>query len=435
LLALSGALLVAALAGPRFSAPPERLVVVIDRSASMAAGRRWEEAFGKAKNALEGVREAAVVLAGNRPEVLGPGSPQAVLEELGKQKPGDRESDAQAALKAAARALPGAPAVWIGDQDPGTAEAYLPVGSEEENAGIVRLGASFLVLGHQGPAPREIEFEVDGRHQKLRLPARGFRVLKLEAAERHRARIVGEDALALDDPSFYLRARPRVELGFDHPAVARLVGLLGLRPTSSGELRIVRAVPERPSRPTLFFAPKAQGLAVVADREAGHPLLRGAELLGETLPVPPPPPEPFHPLAVDEEGRGLVYSDGQSLYLPPVEALADKPYFPVLVYNFFAPYLRAARGLGEGGVRSPKIQGGVAYILENPEETLLPSGDPPRPLAKKPRDLGYALLLLVAAIWLLESRVNSGHAGPPPDPRRRRRAPSTRSSRPETPPA
>ena len=405
LLPLAGALLVLALAGPTRPARHPRLALVLDRSASMAAGKRWPNAKEEARRLLAGRKEVLVVLAGNAPEVLGPGPPEAVLKALETRLPGDRTADAQAALLAAARALPGAPVVWIGDRDPGKTEGYLPAGGREENVGITHLGRDALVLGHQGPAPREVRLRIDGEVHTLRLPATGFRTLALSPAPRHRAEILGEDALSLDDQSTYLQSRPRAAVETDHPALLRLLRLLGVEPSPRAAIRVLEGTPQNPDRPTLAFAREAIGSGVVADREAGHPFLAGAAILGERLAVPPPPGPGLAPIAVDDAGRGLIYSDGQSLYLPPIETLFDKPYFPVLVYNFFAPYLRAAKPLGADGVRRPGVRGGVAYVLENPEETLLPAGDPKRPLREGNASLAPLFLLLAAALMLLESRL------------------------------
>jgi len=393
------------LAGPEYRTKSPQVAVVIDRSASMAASGRWQKAKETARRLLEGRKEAALVLAGIAPEVLGPGAPEEVLKALESRVPGDQTTDVQAALLAAARALPGAPVVWIGDFDPKNTDAYLPVAEGGDNAGITHLGEAVLVVGHQGPAPRKVRLRVDGKPYTLRLPATGFRTLPLPPASRHRAEILDEDALDLDNASTYLRARPRVAVESSHPALLRLLRLLGVHPGKSGEIRVLEGTPQNPDRPTLAFAKKAQGTAVVADREAGHPFLTGAAILGERLAVPPPPGPRFTPIAVDEEGRGLIYSDGQSLYLPPIETLFDKPYFPVLVYNFFAPHLQAKKPLGTDGVRRPSVRGGVAYVLENPEETLLPAGDPARPLAEGRRPLAPLFLLLAAALLLLESRL------------------------------
>jgi len=396
---------VLAIAGPERAAKHPQIAVVLDRSASMAAGSRWQKAAATLWELLRGRKRAVLVLAGNAPEVLGPGPPGELLKALEARRPGDRNPDAEAALLAAARALPGAPTVWLGDQDPSATDAYLPVAGREENAGITHLGRDLLVLGHRGNAPRRVRVRVDGQVHELTLPARGFKTLPLAAGDRHQAEILTGDALALDDQSVYLRAQPRVRVTSDHPAILRLLALLEAKPDPRGGIAVIEGVPENPDRPTLAFAGEAEGTAVVADREAGHPFLTGAALLGEELAVPPPPGGGLAPIAVDAAGRGLIYSDGQSLYLPPIDTLADKPYFPVLVYNFFAPHLRAAKPLGADGVRRPGLRGGVAYVLENPEETLLPAGDPARPLAEGRRPLAPFFLLLAAALLLLESRL------------------------------
>ncbi len=394
------------LANPKLKAPPQRLIVVLDASASMAAGRRWEEAQARAAALLRRTPRAVVVRAGLHPEVRGPAPGKDLLRAVRAWRPGDAGTDVAAALAAASRALPGAPVAWIGDADPGPPAAFYPVGGKEENAGITRLAEDFLVLGHTGKGPVRRRVRVDGKVLEVRLPARGFRTLSLPPAPSHEVRLLEKDALTLDDQSAYLRARPAVAVKLQDPALFRLLTILGARVGTRGDLAVQAGTPtEPPPVPTLFFAKAAEGEAVVVDREAGHPLLLGTELLGERLPLPPPPGPGFAPLAVDSAGRGLVYSDGKSLYLPPLRALADRPFFPVLVYNFLAPHLRAAKPLGTDGVRAPRIRGGVAYVLEAPEETLLRPPPKPRPLAEGERLLGPLLWLAAAALVLLDSRL------------------------------
>ncbi len=391
-----------ALAGPRLPAPPPILVVVLDASASMAAGTRWQEAIAEAQRLLREAPRAAAVRAGLRPETLGPGKGAEIADALEHWQPGDAGLDVAAALAAAGEALPGAPVAWIGDTDPGPPAAFYPVGGGEENAGITHLTEDFLAVGHSGEGPSIRQVRVDGEVHVLALPARGFRTLRLPPKPRHEARLLGRDDLSLDDRSTYRKARPRVALEVKHPALLRLLALLGVRPGNTGALAIRIGVPTQvPEKPTLFFAPKALGEAPVADREAGHPFLLGAVLLGERLAVPPPPGAGFSPLAVDDAGRGLLWSDGKSLYLPPLETLVDRPFFPVLVYNFFAPHLRLAKPLGTHGVLTP----GDAYVLEKPEETLLRPPPPARPLETGTRSLSPALFLVAAILVLLESRL------------------------------
>jgi len=405
ILALVGLLVALALARPTLLAPAAEVVIVLDASASMAAGERWQEALKAARARLLRARRAAVVRAGLSPRVLGPGPGPELAETLTALAPGDAGLDREAALLLAARVLPGAELVWIGDTDPGTG-AFIPAGGGETNVGIVRLEEDFLALASSDPGPRRIEVEVDGEVCTLLLPARGYGACRLPPASRHRARVLGEDALALDDVSFYLRKRPGVELEHPHPALLRALWAVGLEPRPRGELAVRFGTPEGPvQRPTLFFAEAGGEATLVADREAGHPLLLGVELLGERLPLPPPPGEGFFPLAVDEEGRGLIWWDGKSLYLPMLEAIYERPFFPVLLYNFFAPHLRAKKPLGEDGVLTPTIRNGVAYVLEAPEESLLPEPPPARPEEGTKRTLVPYLLLLAALLLALEERL------------------------------
>lgn len=42
---------------------------------------------------------------------------------------------------------------------------------------------------------------------------------------------------------------------------------------------------------------------------------------------------------------GLLYAAEGGLYLPPLETIQDRPFFPLLVYNFLKPYREARTGL------------------------------------------------------------------------------------------
>jgi len=220
-------------------------------------------------------------------------------------------------------------------------------------------------------------------------------------------RLLEGDALALDDQSFFLFKRPEVALFLDHPALRRLLAIIGARPGKRGEIEVRSETPTSlPEKPTLYFAETSLDWALVADREAGHPYLLGAELLGELLPVPPPPGERFFPIASDAEGRGIIYAGENALYLPPLEEIKDLPAFVVMVYNFFAPHLRAKKPLGADGVLTPGVKDGVAYVLENPRETLLPAGGEDRPPPLGGRFTLAPLFFLLAALALAaESRL------------------------------
>ena len=137
------------------------------------------------------------------------------------------------------------------------------------------------------------------------------------------------------------------------PALERLFRLLDALPGS--EVRVRLATPQgAPEAPTLYLAPEG-GSPLPVLLTAPHPLLEGVALLGERLPPPPPPKGPWRPLAEGEGGVGLLYAAEGGLYLPPLETIQDRPFFPLLVYNFLKPYREARTG------------------LLAPEETLLPT--------------------------------------------------------------
>jgi len=131
----------------------------------------------------------------------------------------------------------------------------------------------------------------------------------------------------------------------------------------------------------------------VADREAGHPFLLGTLLLGERLPVPPPPGPGFVPLAVDDAGRGLVYTDGQSLYLPPLSALVDRPFFPRPGLQLSRPPPAGGEAPGRGRGHDPGGPRGCRLRARGPR------GDPANAAAagQAPRARGAVLRRALSA--------------------------------------
>ena len=111
-------------------------------------------------------------------------------------------------------------------------------------------------------------------------------------------------------------------------------------------------------------------------------------LLGEATPPPPPPKGPWRPLAEGEGGVGLLYAAEGGLYLPPLVAIQDRPFFPLLVYNFLKPYREARTG------------------LLAPEETLLPT--PEAGFLPRERGGGGRLFALLAALVLLLEALRFG---------------------------
>ena len=364
-------------------APPS-LVLVVDASASMAAREggktRLEVAKERLLPLLERAPEAVLVRAGERPEAFGPAPGVALRERLWALEAGDRRGDLEAAM-ALGRRLLKAPVVVASDGPPPPgAEGYLGVGSPLENLGIVAVAPGFLALGNSANRALLARVEVGGQVREVQVPPRGFAPLSgLPGA--FTARLLGEDALPLDqEASFALRrlgvAYPRL------PALDRLFQLLGTAPGE--EVQVLLGVPEGPpARPSLYLAPSG-GSPTPVLLTAPHPLLEGVALLGEPLPPPPRPPGPWRPLAEGEGGVGLLYFTEGGLYLPPLSALQDRPFFPLLVYNFLKPYREVKRGL-----LAPE-----ETLLPVPEKSFLPKGS---------GGLGRYLALLAGMVLLLEA--------------------------------
>ena len=89
-----------------------------------------------------------------------------------------------------------------------------------------------------------------------------------------------------------------------------------------------------------------------------------------------------------EGGVGLLYAAEGGLYLPPLVAIQDRPFFPLLVYNFLKPYREARTG------------------LLAPEETLLPT--PEAGFLPRERGGGGRLFALLAALVLLLEALRFG---------------------------
>ncbi len=404
LLFLASALAVIALSGPSLPRPGPR-VVVLDASASMAAGARWERAKKAAMRLLKEAPRAVLVRAGLAPEAYGPAPGARLVPLLEKLAPGDRSADLEAAAALGFKRLPGAQLRVVSD-----AADDVNVAGKEKNVGITALAPGLVALGNAGPGPWKGKVEVAGKTYEVRIPARSFVALEVPVRRRFSARLQAKDALLLDDRAFYSERALRVAVHNPPPALRRLLGLLGVRPLADAPLAIRFALPPAlPERPTLYFAPKAGPSVPVVDREAADPALFGAALLGTRLPVPPRPPAPWRPLARGPEGEGLIWKNGPSLYLPPLESLEDQPFFPVLVYNFFAPFRRAQAPLGADGVLRPDPM----HTLEAPFETLLPRPRPSkRVLAGARRPLSPWLLLLAAIVLAFEA-LHSRYAGTP----------------------
>lgn len=344
------------------------LIVVLDASASMAATdvapSRLEQAKQQAARALERSPRAVLVVAGRQAQAFGPARGSSLLEELGPVQAQSVGSDLEAAIARGKALLPEARVLVVSDAPPPKgADGYINVAGNGQNIGITAVAPGFVALANSGPGPWKGEVAVNGQAYAVEIPAGGFAQVEVPASS-FQARIAGSDALALDNQASFSRRLVRVQVSGSSPALERLLGLLGTSRASPAELRLEIGVPRaEPALFTVFFAPQATGQAVVYDLERTLPYLRGAELVGFRLSIPPRPTGPgWRPLAVSTTGEALAWYHPNGLYLPPAETLQNIPAFPVLLYNLIAP-----RGeLREG--------------LLSPAETLLPRPSPNKPL-------------------------------------------------------
>ncbi len=389
LLLVSALLLSLALSGPKVSLHrPGELVLVLDASASMAATdvppSRLERAKEIARERLSASPRAVLVIAGRSLQTFGPAAGRSLLGNLEGLRPEGSDTDLETAVARGKALLPGARVLTIADRAaPSGSDGYINVAGNGANVGITAIGPGFVAVGNAGPGLWRGELLVDGRRYALEVPARGYSSLEVPSST-PTARIVGNDALALDNEARFSRRLVRVEVSGRSPALERLLALLGTSRGSPGELAFEVGTPRRePRRFTVFFAQQASGQATVWDVERTLPYLRGAELVGYSLPIPPPPAAPnWLPLAISETGQALAWYHPNGVYLPPAERLQDLPAFPVLLYNLIAP-----RG---------ELQSG----LLTPDETFLPRPSPDQPL---PPTLTLPLapwLALLAALLL-----------------------------------
>jgi hypothetical protein len=369
LLLLSALLLSLALSAPKVSLDrPGELVLVLDASASMAANdvppSRLERAKEIARERLSASPRAVLVVAGSPLQTFGPALGRSLLDNLEGLRPQATETDLETAVARGRALLPGAPVLTIADRAaPAGSEGYINVAGNGANAGITAIGPGFVAVANAGPGLWRGELLVDGRRYALEVPARGFSSLEVPSSSPN-VRIAGNDALSLDNEARFSRRLVRVEVSGRSPALERLLALLGTSRGSPSEMVFEIGTPRRePSRFTVFFAPQASGQAAVWDVERTLPYLRGAELVGYSLPISPPPAAPnWQPLATSETGQALAWYHPRGVYLPPAESLQNLPAFPVLLYNLIAP---------KGELRSG---------LLTPSETLLPRPSPDQPL-------------------------------------------------------
>jgi hypothetical protein len=389
---------------------PGELVVVLDASASMAATdvspSRLERAREIAREHLAASPRAVLVIASSQIQAYGPALGRNLVDNLAGLEASNSEADLRTAVARGKALLPGARVLTIADQAvPPGSDGYINVAGHGANLGITAIGPGFVAVANAGPGPWRGELLVDGRRYGLEVPARGFSSLEVPSAT-PTARIVGSDALALDNEARFSRRLVRVEVSGRSPALERLLALLGTSRGSPGEMVFEIGTPRRePSRFTVFFAAQTRGQALVFDVERTLPYLRGAELVGYRLRIPPPPAAPnWQPLAISETGQALAWYHPSGVYLPPAESLQDLPAFPVLIYNLVAP---------RGELRSG---------LLTPAETLLPRPSPDQSLPPTltvglaPWLALLAALLLAVEFYYFQYRAGRERLEPQPSP-------------------
>lgn len=411
LLLLSALLGLLALSAPEVSLDrPGELVVVLDASASMAATdlspSRLERAKEMAREHLAASPRAVLVIASDQIQTFGPGLGRNLVGSLEGLQPGATSADLETAIARGRALLPGAHVLTIADQPaPAGTDGYLNVAGNGINVGITAIGPGFVAVANAGPGLWRGELLVDGSRHPLEVPARGFSSLEVPSAT-PTARIVGNDALALDNQARFSRRLVRVEVSGRSLALERLLVLLGTSRGSPSEMAFEMGTPRRePSQFTVFFAEQGIGQATVFDVERTLPYLRGAELVGFSLRIPPPPQAPnWRPLAISEAGQALAWYHPNGVYLPPTESLQNLPAFPVLIHNLVAP---------RGELRSG---------LLNPSETLLPRPSPDQPLPPSltvqlaPWLALLAALLLAVELYFFQYRARREYPEPQPAP-------------------
>jgi len=417
LLLTSFALLVLALAGPAVvRGSPERLVVVIDASASMGAndrdGSRLEYGKTQAAKWLEKSNEAVLVRAGNEISVYGPARGYDLLPRLHSLRAGDASANLEKAAAAGQKILPGAAVLLISDSAPvGGVSGYINTAGEGQNAGITALGPDYAAVFNAGPQTWHGKLSSEGQVFELSISPQRFSLVRFaDAKDSRKAEISTSDALSLDDTAYFLARKPTVRLELNDPAITRALLAVGARLSASNPVGVVSAGQPTPTPgrlPTLWFAKSAGADVVVAEVDSTDQLMQGVALTGKRFPAPEPPPgNDWRLLARSSSGQGLVWRRGGDVYLPPSASWRDDPALVVLLYNWLSPYLNAVRPLGEDGVLQPQLRGGVAYSLLNVGETNLPRPRADRLSGLKTRfSLSNWLALAAALLVLIASRL------------------------------
>jgi len=410
-------LLVLALSGPELElAKSRKLIIVIDASASMAAGdqsgdSRLAAAMERARRPLIGADEAVLVRAGLEPRAFGPTTGKALVSRLEKIQAGDARADLQAAGSLGQSLLPGAPVLVISDAaPPENADGYLNVAGNGQNAGITALGPGFAAVFNAGPANWHGKLRGEGETHELRIPPGRYAVVRfVKESPFRRASLSAGDSLNLDDLAFVEQEPVPVELRLTGPTIERALLALGARiAPRAARARIDSAPPEEPGKtPTVYFATSAGAPATVAEVDTADRFMRGVGLLGQTFHLPPPPAgSGWRVLARDTGGRPLIWRRGSDLYLPPLADWEDQPALIVLLYNWLSPLSNVTLPLGTDGVLRPAHRGGKSYSLLNVAETNLPRPRPDRLSGlNQAAEYSHWLAILAALFLLIASRL------------------------------
>lgn len=388
-LLLAATLMLLALSQPTLEIKrPGPLVVVIDASASMAAGQpsRLQQAIERLRPLLQQSPQAVLLRAGNQVQLWGPSPGADLLDQLDALQATDNTASIEQALSLGSQSLPNARSLVVSDQGFEGSDALWNLGSPQANLGVVAIGEGFVALANSASSPWEGTVQVSGQSYPVRIGARGY--ARLEVATPTPSVRLPPDTLAADNQAGFSRRAVRVQTNSRNPALLRLLSLLGTTASGNPELRIVEASPPATlSSPfTLYFASQGSPPQPVSDVERTNPLLQGIELQGYSLPPPPAPVgEGWQPLISGPNREALAWQHPNAWYLPPIEAWQNLPAFPVLLFNVVAPLGERRNG------------------LLSPSETLLPQGGPDRPLPPLLRlELSPWLALLAAMLLLLE---------------------------------
>ncbi len=377
-------------AGPRLDGLGREVAVVIDAGGSMGATdlkpSRFEVARQGAIALVAGARRATVVRAGLAATVAANSSdPSEFRRALENLSPGDSSADLEAAISLARSLAPRAELHIYTDQDaPSDSRGVLHiVRGNGRNVGLtafqVRGSQLFAAIESNGTGPQtvSVRLERDGREiasQKLSVPGGGRAVwtpkISLLPGE-YRAKLTGDDALALDDTAVAVVGSGRVLVSPPQDDVLRAVASVPFvraatqtvpPATSAGfdAIILVGSVPRAlPAGQYLIFAPlspnpkagqKPAPLETVSSWDAASSWLRFANLEGvraHVSDVPPPeiPGGSWSVLARAGQKALILRGDGpgvRAIYIAahPLDSdLRSSPAFPVAIFNAMSEFI------------------------------------------------------------------------------------------------